>query len=686
MKKFLKSFLALILAAVVIFTAFPADMVSAKPKSKDNFWDDWKRGHWYEAENSHEEDDEDDDEYANDYLVLVGQANGTYLAYDDIAFVTAHDKVMVKAKPLAIALGLTYQSNSGHKRKKGFTLSLDNDKLVFTRNSKTYYFYDYISTTIQTSCIMLTAPYKQSVHENYNAVACSALSALVNYQYYDTTGRTDYVNLGYCGVIVYNRYSGIAALPALTSVTNHSYYTPTVTPTPTPTPIPGNPTVTNITVKPELITSTSYSDIKLVEATQTTLLSGTPLLFDLSEVLTAFKANGLPSDGIYGYGGCTTAVTIQGFDINGYQTGEIKTTGSDFLINFPNAIKLKVIGEAKNLMLDFTPVKPIVITDTTKLSFNQINWLYPFDGFARQYFVVAEYMRFFPENVSSAYALSRRILDVTNYSDPDNANSYQRITAVFKSPSVELVSPYSYINVQKTKRSINNSLVLFTDTGNAVLATDYETKLLSMITTLKSTGLNTYYPSLNWNRQLIMKLPDTVTNTAYNYITLDPSFLNLDYFYDYYMHLHEMVHFYEATQTHYGFRFEAWTEGNATTLAKKTLDAMSITHNDSTGKEFFDILYATNYSFLTQDNKNNFEAYYLNATGQNATLIGYHFTDFLQDMYGSDIVSRILQKVYAANIPVTAGRNSTYDKQFSDCIKAATSPNVFQLFVEYCVN
>jgi len=672
MKKLLNSILALSLAAAMLFSAFPASLVFAKTHTKDNSFYGWYDKYQQKCKDT---DDDDDDDWG-DYLVLVGQPNGTYLGYDDIAFFSDGNNIMVKAKLLANALGLTYQNyiNYGHHRKKGCTISLNNDTYVYYRNSKTYYFYDYNNITGQTSCIRLTSPHKLSVSENYNALHASTLSNLVNYQYYDTSGVSGYLSLGYRGVLVYNRYSPITALPDLSAVTSVDDSTT------------GNNTVVNITVKPSIIMNTSYSDINFVEATQSTVQSSAPLIFDLSEVLANFKAYHLPSDGIYGYGCCDTAITLQALDKNGYVIGELKTTGSDFLINFPSAVKLKVTGEVKNMMLDFTPVKPIVITDTTKLAFNQISWLYASDGFARQYFVIADYMSFSLENVFSAYALSRKPLDFKTFNDLDCANSYQRITAVFKSPYTEPTSPYSYINAQKTKKSISNALVLFSDTGTAVLASDYETKLLSMISTLTSNGVNTYYPGANWNRQLVMKLPDSTANTAYNYISLDPSFLNLDYFYDYYIHLHEMTHFYESTQPHYGIRFAAWTDGNATTLAKKTLDTLKIAHTDSTGKDFFDTLYATNYSFLTQDNKNNFEAYYLNASGLNATLIGYHFTDFLQDTYGSDIIYRIMEKVYAANITVTAERNSTYDKQFTDCIKSVTSQNVFQLFVEYCVN
>jgi hypothetical protein len=36
---------------------------------------------------------------------------------------------------------------------------------------------------------------------------------------------------------------------------------------------------------------------------------------------------------------------------------------------------------------------------------------------------------------------------------------------------------------------------------------------------------------------------------------------------------------------HYGFRFEAWIDGNATNLAKKAMDNMGVNYRDSRGVE-----------------------------------------------------------------------------------------------------
>lgn len=102
---FIKPFFILFLVAAVLFTSIPVTTASAKTKYNFDSWFD---------QNGCIKDTEEKVK-AKDYLVLIGQSNGTYIAYDNIAFVTDHNKVMVKAKPLSDALGLTYRSNTSHR-------------------------------------------------------------------------------------------------------------------------------------------------------------------------------------------------------------------------------------------------------------------------------------------------------------------------------------------------------------------------------------------------------------------------------------------------------------------------------------------------------------------------------------------------------------------------------------------
>lgn len=650
MKKYLKSFISILLIIMLSLALCPAQLASANLK-----------------QNKDKDNHGKSNQKAKNYLVLIDQGNGTYLAYKDIAFVTAKDKIMVKAKPLAEALGLSYESTSGKLGKKGCVLSLGNKKNVYTKNLKTFYYYNNNKKHVK------LAKYKQIEYQSYYAVHYATLSTLVNYNYFNTSKNKEYKNLGYQAVIVYSRYSKTKSLPDTKKVLNlGSYHEP-------------EEKLTTVKLTPSIFSNQANGTAYFVEANYATPNSSEKLILDLSEVLNAFQTYGLPYDGVYGYGSCQKALTLQGIDKKGKVISEVKTTEGEFLVNFPGAVKLCIVGDKRNLHIDFTPVKPIVITAPSKLALAQISWLYPWDGFARQYFVLADYMTFSTENISFAYTLSRKMIDYGNTDSPDRSSSYQRLTLVFRGSWQDMTSYNRYIEFKKTKNIIENSLVSFQDTGSATLAINYEAELNNMIAYLISNGLNNYYPSKNFENKLIMKLNDGVTNSSYSYITVDPSSLDLNHFLDYYYHLHEMVHFYEAKQPHYGLRFAAWTDGNAITLTRKTLISLNKSTTDINGVDYFVSMYATDFSFLTQENKNNFESYYLNATGWQASVVGYYFTDFLQKYYGSDVIYKIMEKVYAAKIPTELGRNSSYDKQFTDCIKACTSPNVFQLFVETCV-
>jgi hypothetical protein len=562
---------------------------------------------------------------------------------------------MVKAKPLATALGLSYQNTIGG-RKKGCVLGLDNKRNVYGRNSKTFYFYNGTTRT------KMSAEYKQSVSGSYNAVHSATLSTLVNYKYFDASGSNTYARLGYQGVVVYSRYYGITNLPDLSNVVNYwnddeDFYDDWF--------------------------DDYYDDwyVSFVEANYSIASTNQTISMDLNDVLNSFKAFGLPYDGIYGYGNCDTSVTIQGIDKNGYNVGQISTGGKEFLINFPGAVKLSIVGDKRNLSMDFTPVKPIVITDTTRLAFNQIGWLYPTDGFARQYFILSDYMKFSLENVTVPYTMSRKMIDINNNENVDYSSSYQRVTAVFKGSWTDMTANNKFVNVTKTKQTIDNSLVALYNNTNTAFPANYEGQLINMIVKLSTTGINSYYPSKNFESKLIVQMQNAVAATDGSYINVDPTIVDLNHYLDYYTHLHEMIRFYESKQPHYGFQFAAWSEGNAITLTRKTMDALGVSYTDTNNINYFNVAFPLDFSFVSQDNRNNFESYYLNATGWNASVIGYHFTNFLQMYYGSDVVYKILQKVYAANIPTNGGRNSVYDKMFIDCIKSVTSQNVFQLFV-----
>jgi len=629
MKHNIKSIIVFLTILAITITLFPVAQVSATPTKK--------------------------------YLVLVGQYDGTFKAYDDLA-VSIEGNIMVKLKPFADVMNMTYQSVNGSK--KGCVLSSGNGKNVYTRNSKTYY-YKLIGTNSK-----LLAEYKQTVYDSYNVVHYETISTLRNCSYFSTSDAPYYKLLGYSGVIVYNNSGLCSNLPDLSSVYNTAGYILMNT----------KVTVDVEEIKSHLLgTKIRFSNnALLVSAIFKTVYSPNKFDLDLIETLRAFKKARLPFDGIYGYGNCDNTVTIQGIDKKGSVVGEIKTNGKGFLLDFPKATKLRISGTVHNLIINFTPIKPILITKTTKVPTKDINWLSP-DGYALQYFVLSKNIQFNAVKIDSAFCQRYQPLDM-NMHDESSKSTYQSLMLLFSASPNEIINEKWFLEFKMMQKLIDDSLVTILDGDKTLWASNYESELTKMISAIKEVGTGTYFLAENFKNKLVVKILDVIPHTAKDYIALYPVCMDLKEPSDYETHLHEMTHFYESKPYHYGFCISSWCEGNSTTLSEKAMVYLNISDYD-----WFQSYYGQEINFLTKDNKINFEDYYLNLTGDNAYIVGYQFTTFLQKTYGEDIVFHILEKVNDANIPAFEGKNSAYDKQFADCIKAATSQDVFQLFVETCI-
>lgn len=161
------------------------------------------------------------------YLVLIQQKNGTWKRYENLIEKSAGGSLMVKAKPLSKALGLTYKKNKG-----GFTIKRGSSRLLtFTRDQKEYIY------TKGTSHTAKTAPEQAyiSKQSDYNLCQVSTLSNLVYYKLFNSARIKGYES--YKGVICYSKYEPIPeAIPDTA---------PKPTEKPTPTPIP-EPTAISI--------------------------------------------------------------------------------------------------------------------------------------------------------------------------------------------------------------------------------------------------------------------------------------------------------------------------------------------------------------------------------------------------------------------------------------------------------
>lgn len=577
------------------------------------------------------------------YLVVVREYDGTYKGYDDLIYETKDKNLLIKAKPIAEALGLTYKEGNGNK--KSYTIANGINKLAFTSNSKKYVFYKGKIASKR------TAPYKASYIKSYEMIHYTALSDLINCSYYASNKAPQYINYGYSGVIIYDYYNLNPKLPEASEVFETS-------------------------VKPEIMATSSSA--AMILASFSIKDGPSELTLDLSEVLDTYKKKSLPYDGVYGYGNCDGVINIQAVDGSGITLGTIATTGKEFMVDFPGAQKLIVTGEVKNLMISFTPVKPIIITDTVLFATSEINWLSP-DGNARQYFILPPYTQFNFYNyvVQTAYSTYRQSLEYGNTEPEEFSSGYQMLALIFYRDINEFRAATDCgVEFRIVEKVINRSNVLVYDTKDNKEADNYEAELLRMREGLKTAGLNKYFPSTAWDKTLTIKIKNGVEYGGPDDVSIQPGDTDLNETYDYVVHLHEMTHFYEQQIHGYGIFVTAWAEGNAISLSKLALKTMKIDENGVYNQ------YNTNWSFLTEADKTDFEKFYLTVKGWNAYITGYHFNCYLRENYGDDVIYRILQKASSTDLPYNKGKSDAWSKQFAECIKAETSQNVFSDFIK----
>jgi hypothetical protein len=159
---------------------------------------------------------------SNQYLVLVQQKNGTWKSYKNLIEKSSGGSLMVKAKPISKALGLSYK-----KTGNGFLIKRSSTRyLTFTKNSKEY---TYSSGNTHTVKAAPESAYTSKI-SSYNLCQVSTLSNLVHYKYFDRPKEEGYES--YQGIICYSKYDEIpGTVPGKELI-------PTKTPTPTPVPEP----------------------------------------------------------------------------------------------------------------------------------------------------------------------------------------------------------------------------------------------------------------------------------------------------------------------------------------------------------------------------------------------------------------------------------------------------------------
>lgn len=419
-----------------------------------------------------------------------------------------------------------------------------------------------------------------------------------------------------------------------------------------------------------------------IEAHHVNSISSQEVIYNLYRVKEACQQYGLPSDGIYGCGQFNGTLSIKAIDKDGKMIGEMTTTDNVFLINFPNAEKLIIKGyDTGTLNTYFTATAPDEITLPKDISLNSVKWIHTPDGTVISYFLLKDGLDFRVEKFYQAFSYEKNHIEMGKDRSFLLNNSYVLVTLVMADIPQDIEKAIFHIFEWQIQKLIDTPTVIVYSPSNVILSTNYEDELLKLISTVKEIGGKNYFPADHFNRQVIIKSEDSGNSSGgLDGIKLEPNLFDLDSSRDYLIHLHELTHFYEASKYHYGIYVKAWVEGVAETLFRQALEQLHIKHDpDSYLKKLQ----------LPETARKDFEYYFFNENNDDVYNVGYHFITYIQNKYGNDVVYRILNRVYQADIPTHGGayyNKSERDKQFSDCIKAETRANVFNDFLDYYLN
>ncbi len=156
---------------------------------------------------------------SNNYLVLVGQKNGSWKEYTDMIELSDTGYLMIKAKRISKALGFTYLKNSNG------TFEIKRSDAIY--NSYTKNAYDYVySDGVEEYVKMAPEKAFTSKQSEYNLCQISSLGSLVYYKGFNSIDIDEYSN--YDGVICISKYKEIPDSVPIIELK------PTIVPTSTP--------------------------------------------------------------------------------------------------------------------------------------------------------------------------------------------------------------------------------------------------------------------------------------------------------------------------------------------------------------------------------------------------------------------------------------------------------------------
>ena len=386
------------------------------------------------------------------------------------------------------------------------------------------------------------------------------------------------------------------------------------------------------------------------------------LNIDYSKVAKAYKSKKFPMDGIFGYGECSGKLTVQPLDAKGHSVGKVRTIHGNFLINFPSAAKLRIKGNS-DISINFIPTKPLLITDDTTVNSENLKWIKQPGGMLMTYVILAEGIIYVPSSYESYFP---GILPIRG------DTSYHAVEIQFSG------EPTSDLVFKKLNKLIESPKLLFYGFDKSKLYADYEEKLTNINDLVIKTG-GSFLPGYIFDKQVFIEESGdyTFSGGAAKGIALTSNVLGLAEPDDYYDHVMSFVNYYCYQDLHYGMKIAAWDYGIRSTFVQEVMNALA----QPDVKMF--IANFIGHVDISDEDKKKFEDYYVNAPGNEAPLLGYQFTRYLREVYGENVVLRITKNIYKAGI---YERNSKNDKKFLDCIKTATSKDVFDKFVKSYLN
>lgn len=402
---------------------------------------------------------------------------------------------------------------------------------------------------------------------------------------------------------------------------------------------------------------------------------------NLSKVQNTYTKYGYKNKGIYAAFYSPVKTTIEAFDKHGKRVGKI-TKKDNFYAEFPNATKLVITNVKDNLAIYFFPSTPTIISKDGIYTHEDFSWKKLPKGTRRAYYLYA-YKNSFGNTNAYNHETSLSMHSIADASSIPMGISefwscgYLNINPkeTLKIDDFKLIAGKSYIYKE------DKELFLYGKKGLDI-SNSYIKELKKMIRVMKKIGALDYVKDTKaLKKRVNVSIFDTHPSSFYPDLFLNDTFIDISNLDNLYAHLHEMAHYYDSINYHYGFLVRTWVEGFAEAYSEDALKEL--------GKIDSNYLYV-DYDFTDYKNSGmNFEPYFLSLdnTNNDEYAVGYHFIRYIQSKYGSDVVAKINAKIVSTiDRPTDTYQDDNSNKKFIECITSCTSKQVFRDFENEVIN